>query len=67
MFWGRFNYDEIGSLLPIEEMINTEKYINVVEKKMVADLANASPDELIVHDGRKLFQLFKLSNSRSVF
>ena len=44
MFWGSFSYYRVGSLLPIEEMINAENYINIVEKKVVADLANAFPD-----------------------
>ena len=44
MFWGSFSYYGVGSQLPIEGMMTAEKCINVVEKKVVADLANAFPD-----------------------
>ena len=44
MFWGSFSYYKVGSLLPIEEIINAENYINIVDKKGVAYLANAFPD-----------------------
>ena len=43
MFWGSFSYYGIGSLLPIEGMMNAEKCIKVLEKDVVADLANAFP------------------------
>ena len=32
MFWGSFSCYGVGSLLPIEGMINAEKYVKVVEK-----------------------------------
>ena len=44
MFWGSFSYYGVGSLLPIEGMMNAEKYIEVVKKKVIADLANAFLD-----------------------
>ena len=44
MFWGSFSCYGVGSLLPIEGMMNAEKYIKVVEKKVAADLANVFPD-----------------------
>ena len=44
MFWGSFSCYGVGSLLPIEGMMNAEKYIKVVEKKVAANLANAFPD-----------------------
>ena len=45
MFWGSFSYHGIGSLLPIEGMMNAEKYIQVLEEKVVRDLAKAFPNE----------------------
>ena len=44
MFWGSFSYHGIGSLLPIEGMMNAGKYIQVLEEKVVRDLAKAFPD-----------------------
>ena len=44
MFWGSFSCYGVGSLLPVEGMMNAEKSIKVVEKKVAADLANAFPD-----------------------
>ena len=44
MFWGSFSCYGVGSLLPIEGMMNAEKCIKVVEKKVAANLANAVPD-----------------------
>ena len=44
MFWGSFSYYGIGSLVPIDGMINTEKYLQVLEKKVVTDLPNTFPD-----------------------
>ena len=44
MFWGSFSYHGIGSLLPIEGMMNAEKYIQVLEEKVVRDLVKAFPD-----------------------
>ena len=41
MFWGSFSYYGVRSLLPIEGMMNAEKYTKVVEKNVVVDLANA--------------------------
>ena len=35
MFWGSFTYYGVGSLLPIEGMMNSEKYIQVIDKKVV--------------------------------
>ena len=50
MSWGSFTYSGVGLLLPIEAIINSEKYIQVLDKKVVRDLANAFPD------GSRLFQ-----------
>ena len=44
MSWGSFTYSGVGLLLPIEAIINSEKYIQVLDKKVVRDLANAFPD-----------------------
>ena len=44
MFWGSFTYYGVRSLLPIEGMMNSQKYIQVLDKKVVRDLANAFPD-----------------------
>ena len=44
MLWGSFTYYVVGSLLPVEGMMNSDKYIEVVDKKVVRDLENAFPD-----------------------
>ena len=44
MFWGSFSYYEVESLLPINGMMNREKYLKVLKKKVVTDLQNTFPD-----------------------
>jgi len=34
MFWGSFSFSGVGSLMPIEDMMNSKKYIDVIERKV---------------------------------
>ena len=33
MFWGCFSYAGVGSLFPVEGMMNSDRYIDVIKKK----------------------------------
>ena len=41
MFWGSFSYSGVGSLVPIEGMMNLDKYIAVIEKNVIPDMKRA--------------------------
>ena len=43
MLCGSFTYYGVGPLLPIKRIMNIEKYIQVLDKKVVRDLSNALP------------------------
>ena len=44
MFWGSFSFAGVGSLMPIEGMVSSEKYIDVIENKVYPDMKRAFPD-----------------------
>ena len=44
MFWGSFSDSAVGYLVPIEGMMNSDKYNDVIEKKVVPDMKRAFPD-----------------------
>jgi len=33
MFWGSFSFSVVDSLMPIEDMMNLYKYIDVIERQ----------------------------------
>jgi len=33
MFWGSFSFSVVASLMPIEDMTNLYRYIDVIERK----------------------------------
>ena len=41
MFWGSFSFKGIGSLFPVEGIMNANKYIEVIQRKMVRDMERA--------------------------
>ena len=43
MFWGSFSRYGVELLLPIDGMMNTQKYLKVLEKEVVTDLSNTFP------------------------
>ena len=45
MFCGCFSYSGLESLVPIEHMMNSDKYIDVIEKKVIPDMRRAFPDD----------------------
>ena len=45
MFWDSFSYSGLGSLVPIEGMMNSDKYIDVIEKKFISDMRSAFLDD----------------------
>ena len=50
MFWGSFSFNGVGSLYPVSGMMNADKYIDVIQHKVVRDMQTAFPD------GRGIFQ-----------
>jgi len=38
MVWGIFSFSGVGSLLPIEGMMNLYKYTDVIERKSIPDM-----------------------------
>ena len=52
MLWGSFSYSGVGSLRPIDGMMNSEKYVRVVESCVVNDMQKAFPggDGVFQHD-----------------
>ena len=44
MFWGSFSFAGVGSLMPTEGMINSDKYIDVIENKVIPDMRRAFSD-----------------------
>ena len=45
MFWGSFSYSGVESLVPIEGMMNSDKCIDVIEKKIISNIRRAFPDD----------------------
>ena len=52
MFWGSFSYSGVGSLAPIKDMMNSDKYIDLIEKKVISNMKRAFPDDggIFQHD-----------------
>ena len=50
MFWGCFSYYGVGGLLPVEGMMNSDKYIDVLQKRVVPEMAK------VFSDGSDIFQ-----------
>lgn len=50
MFWGCFTHEGPGALIPIKGMMNSDKYIHLLETRIVPQLQKSFPD------GRGVFQ-----------
>ena len=67
MFWGGFIWKGVGSLVPIEGMMNTNKYIDVLKRRAFPDLKRAFPGENGIfqqdlspcHSSRKTVKFFQ--------
>ena len=44
MFWGSFSYNGVGSLYPIEGIMNADKYMQVINNKIQNDMEDAFPN-----------------------
>ena len=66
MFWGSFSYTGVGSLYPIEGIMNGDKYMQVINNKVLPDMQDAFPnndgifqqDLAPCHRANKVKQLF---------
>ena len=36
MFWGCFTWNGVGSLIPVEETMNSEVYVNILSNHLVS-------------------------------
>ena len=50
MFWGCFSYADVGFLFSVESMMNSDRYIEVIKKKVIPNPNNAFPE------GKGIFQ-----------
>ena len=70
MFWGCFSYHGIGPLKPVESMMNSEKYLDVLTKKVIPEMARKFPegsgifqqDLAPCHTSRKVKNFINLNN-----
>lgn len=44
MFWGCFSASGLGTLVPVEGMMNQDKYIDILSRKVLTELSNLYPD-----------------------
>ena len=44
IFWISFRFSEIGSFMPIKDMMNSYEYIDVVERKVIPGMWRPFPD-----------------------
>ena len=44
MFWGSFSFHGVGSLRPVEGMMRSAQYIDVIETKAIPEMQKAFPD-----------------------
>ena len=44
MFWGCFSYYKVGPLKPVEGMMNSAKYLDVLTKKVIPEMARKFPE-----------------------
>ena len=69
MFWGCFSYYGVGSLEPVEGMMNSEKYLAVLTKKVIPEIRKL-PEGLGIfqqdlapcHTSRKVKNFINLNN-----
>lgn len=44
MFWGCFSYTGVGSLRPVEGMMRSPQYIDVIQRNVIQDMRKAFPE-----------------------
>lgn len=72
MMWGSFSHKGIGSLYPVEGMMNSEKYIEVINEKVQPDMHEHFPngdgifqqDSAPCHKAKKVEKTFILKEIR---
>ena len=70
MFWGCFSYYGVGPLKPVEGVMNSEKYLNVLTKKVIPEMARKfqegsgifQQDSAPCHTSRKVKNFINLNN-----
>ena len=65
MFWDCFSYYGVGPLKPVEGMMNSEKYLDFLTKKVIPEMARKFPESSGIfqqdlapsnHNSRKFYQ-----------
>lgn len=67
MFWGCFSYYGVGPLVPCDGMMNSDKYVPLLETRVLPELAKVQPDGSAVfqqdlarcHVSKKVTKFFK--------
>ena len=70
MFWGCLSYYGVGPLKPVEIKMNSEKYLDVLTKKVIPEMARKFPEGLgifqqdltLSHTNRKVKKFVNLNN-----
>ena len=70
MFWGCFSYYGVGPFNPVEGMMNSEKYLDVLTKKVIPKMVRKFPegsgifqqDLAPCHTSRKVKNFINLHN-----
>ena len=75
MFWGSFSYHGVGSLLPLEGIMNGDKYAKLVNETIKGDMMDAFPnnggyfqqDLAPCHRAKKVLHAFSENNINVLF
>ena len=70
MFWGCFSYTGVGSLRPVDGMMRSPQYIDVIERNVIRDMGKAFPEGRGVfhqdlapcHTSKAVTEVFKKNN-----
>ena len=67
MFWGSFSYNGIGSLIPLESTMNSEKYINLLARTLDTDMTKLNctsfqQDNAPCHKSKAVLKWFENNN-----
>ena len=50
MFWGCFSINGPGSLVPVESMMNSKAYLQIIERKVCRELSDLNPRAIFQQD-----------------
>ena len=62
MFWGCFSIDGPRSLVPVEGMMNSKAYLQIIEKKVCRELSDLHPRAIIQQDSAPCHKAKMITN-----